>query len=112
MRLDHVGGSPQLLQTDTTRQHIKSQEGQITTGNEPIEQPLSKDKMNTLADKLNEFSVAHQLQFKLHEELNEYYVTLVNPLTNEVIKEIPPKKMLDMYAAMVEFIGILIDEKI
>lgn len=52
------------------------------------------------------------LKFVYHEELNEYYVTLVNPLTNETVKEIPPKKMLDMYAAMAEFMGILIDKKI
>ena len=52
------------------------------------------------------------LKFVYHEELNEYYVTVVNPLTNETVKEIPPKKMLDMYAAMAEFMGILIDKKI
>jgi len=52
------------------------------------------------------------LKFVYHEQLNEYYVTVVNPLTNETVREIPPKKMLDMYAAMAEFMGILIDEKI
>ncbi len=52
------------------------------------------------------------LKFVYHEQLNEYYVTVVNPLTNETVKEIPPKKMLDMYAAMAEFMGILIDKKI
>ena len=52
------------------------------------------------------------LKFVYHEQLNEYYVTVVNPLTNETVKEIPPKKMLDMYAAMAEYMGILIDEKI
>lgn len=52
------------------------------------------------------------LKFVYHEQLNEYYVTVVNPLTNETVREIPPKKMLDMYAAMAEFMGILIDKKI
>src|SRR5690625_5039950 len=52
------------------------------------------------------------LKFVYHEQLNEYYVTVVNPLTNETVKEIPPKKMLDMYAAMAEYMGILVDEKI
>lgn len=52
------------------------------------------------------------LKFVYHEQLNEYYVTVVNPLTNETVREIPPKKMLDMYAAMAEFMGILIDTKI
>lgn len=52
------------------------------------------------------------LKFVYHEQLNEYYVTVVNPLTNETVKEIPPKRMLDMYAAMAEFMGIIIDKKI
>lgn len=79
------------------------------------EQLINKDKINTVVSKLNNFieqPVRTNLQFKLHEELNEYYVTVVNPLTNEVIKEIPPKKILDMYAAMAEFMGILVDKKI
>lgn len=52
------------------------------------------------------------LKFVYHEELHEYYVTVVNPLTNETVREIPPKKMLDMYAAMADFMGILVDRKI
>lgn len=52
------------------------------------------------------------LEFVYHEELNEYYVKVINPLTNETVKEIPPKKMLDMYAAMADFMGILVDRKI
>ncbi|HEY4602080.1 MAG TPA: flagellar protein FlaG [Cerasibacillus sp.] len=52
------------------------------------------------------------LKFQYHEDLNEYYVEVVNPMTEEVIREIPPKKLLDMYAAMADFMGILIDKKI
>lgn len=78
------------------------------------EKVISSDEIKTVATKLNDFiePVQTNLEFKFHEELNEYYITIVNPLTNEVVKEIPPKKMLDMYASMVEFMGILVDEKI
>lgn len=31
--------------------------------------------------------------------------------TNEVIKEIPPKKLLDLAAGIREMIGLLLDEK-
>ncbi|MBP1947976.1 flagellar protein FlaG [Virgibacillus litoralis] len=78
------------------------------------EEVINTDKVRTVVDKLNEFteSLRTDLKFEYHEKLNEYYVTVVNPLTDEVIKEIPPKNMLDMYAAMAEFMGILVDEKI
>lgn len=75
---------------------------------------INIEEVETVVESMNEFidPLQTNLKFVFHEELNEYYVAVVNPLTNEVVKEIPPKKMLDMYAAMAEFMGILIDEKI
>jgi flagellar protein FlaG len=75
---------------------------------------LKSHDLQQKIDGLNDFlkvSNSH-LKFSLHEELNEYYVTIVDELTNEVIKEIPPKKLLDMYATMKETIGLFIDKKI
>lgn len=74
----------------------------------------SKDKVKDITSQINNFlnPVQTNLKFEYHEDLNEYYVTVVNPVTKEIIKEIPPKKMLDMHAAMVEFMGMLVDEKI
>lgn len=75
---------------------------------------LDKEKMEELVNGLNEFlsPVQTSLKFELHEKLKEYYVTIVDDNTHEVVKEIPPKKMLDLYAAMVERIGIIVDKKI
>jgi len=72
------------------------------------------EEVQTVVSKMNEFiePLRTNLKFVFHDELNEYYVTIVHPKTNEVIKEIPPKKMLDMYAAMAELMGFFIDEKI
>lgn len=75
---------------------------------------VHKSDVETVVNKINEFiePLRTNLKFQFHEKLNEYYVTVVNPLTDEVIKEIPPKKMLDMYAEMAELMGIMIDQKI
>ncbi|MBG9444637.1 flagellar protein FlaG [Cytobacillus firmus] len=84
----------------------------------PIESKLSvqikEEELTEVVDSMNEFLQASHtsLKFVLHEELNEYYVTLVDDLTQEVVKEIPSKKMLDMYAAMTEFVGLMVDKKI
>ncbi len=73
-----------------------------------------KKKVEEVIKGLNDFlSPTHtSLKFELHEKLNEYYVTLVDDQTREVVKEIPSKKMLDFYAAMTEAIGLMIDKKI
>ena len=78
------------------------------------EQTISKEKVQEVVDGLNHFlQPTHtSIQFEYHEKLNEYYVKVVDNQTNETIREIPSKKMLDFYAAMTEFVGLMVDEKI
>ncbi|MDV6376951.1 flagellar protein FlaG [Sporosarcina sp. GW1-11] len=88
---------------------------------ESVQQPsadeqheLTKMEAKKLTEGMNNFleSVNVQLRFKYHDKLNEYYVTIVDSKTDEVVREIPPKKLLDMHAAMKDFIGLLVDHKI
>ena len=101
-----------------TAKHIEGSIKVRTKHSEPVtlhnESAVHAKDVESVVTILNGFIDASQtnLKFVYHEQLNEYYVTVVNPLTNETVKEIPPKKMLDMYAAMAEYMGILIDEKI
>jgi len=76
--------------------------------------PISKDELEKAVEKVNEFlkPVQTSIQFELHEKLDEYYVKVINNDTKEVIREIPPKKMLDMYAAMAELIGLIVNERV
>ncbi|KON67248.1 hypothetical protein AKG34_23535 [Peribacillus butanolivorans] len=74
----------------------------------------SKERVQDVVDSLNTFlNPTHTaVRFEYHEKLNEYYVKVVDDVTNETIREIPPKKLLDFYAAMTEFVGIMVDEKV
>jgi flagellar protein FlaG len=74
---------------------------------------VSKEQLVKEIESLNKFiqTTSTHLRFTFHEELNEYYVQIVDDQTNEVIREVPPKKILDMVAKMHEMIGLLIDEK-
>lgn len=79
-----------------------------------LDKYVNKKNVKDAVGKVNDFidPVITNLKFIFHEDLHEYYVTVVDPITNEVIKEIPPKKMLDMYVAMAKYMGLLIDEKV
>ena len=81
---------------------------------QPQEQQLPADKAKQLTDSMNTFlaSTNTQLRFKFHDKLNEYYVTIVDSKTDEVVREIPSKKLMDIHAAMREFVGLLVDRKI
>lgn len=78
------------------------------------DEELSFNNARSLTDSINKFlqSTDSHLRFEFHEELSEYYVTIVNTDTDEVIREIPSKKLLDVHAAMKEFVGLLVDQKI
>ncbi|TMW72381.1 flagellar protein FlaG [Alteribacter natronophilus] len=87
------------------QEDVKNGEPQRTAGKEEV---LEK------AEALNQMLEAQDkaYRFNIHEDLNRTYVAVVDRNTEEVIKEIPPEKFLDMVSAMLEFAGIIIDEKI
>ncbi|GGD10941.1 hypothetical protein GCM10011389_18140 [Pontibacillus salipaludis] len=78
------------------------------------EEYLKKDWTREVVQEMNDFIMPMQteLKFVFHDKLEEYYVTLINPETKEVIQEIPPKRLLDVYASMAEFLGFIVDRKI
>jgi flagellar protein FlaG len=75
---------------------------------------VSEEKLREVVTGLNDFLNPTQtsLKFELHDKLNEYYVTIVDDATKEVVREIPSKKLLDMYATMTEIVGFIVDKKI
>lgn len=107
IQLGGQAGSP-----DTQVEPMQTIESNAESGSE-MGNRLSADKAKTLTESMNSFleSANTQLRFKFHDELNEYYVTIVNSNTDEVIREIPSKKLLDIHAAMREFVGLLVDQK-
>lgn len=52
------------------------------------------------------------LKFNVHEKLDRIFVQIIDQQTEELIREVPPEKFLDMIAAMLENMGLLIDERI
>ncbi|MFS0559807.1 flagellar protein FlaG [Terribacillus sp. 179-K 1B1 HS] len=74
----------------------------------------NKSDIEKVIETMNQFlETSHtSLKFELHDKLDRYYVTMIDSETQEVIKEIPPKKLLDGYAKMAEFMGLLVDKKI
>ncbi|UQZ76082.1 flagellar biosynthesis protein FlaG [Niallia circulans] len=74
---------------------------------------LKKEKAEEIVTSINEFLKPHytSINFKVHDETERYYIEVVDKATEKVIREIPSKELLDIYAKMTEFIGIFIDKK-
>ncbi|MFJ5767793.1 flagellar protein FlaG [Lysinibacillus sp. NPDC093210] len=78
------------------------------------DQEISKEKLQNAVDTVNEFlQVNHNAsKFVLHDGLDRYFVQVVDTKTDEVVKEIPPKKLLDAFYEMQKLLGMIVDEKI
>ncbi|MGY4688937.1 flagellar protein FlaG [Salibacterium sp. K-3] len=71
------------------------------------------ESLQKQADGINEMLEATftDLKFNVHDKLERVYVQVLERDTDEVIREIPPEKFLDMKAAILEQVGLLVDEK-
>ncbi|MEJ2025498.1 MAG: flagellar protein FlaG [Deltaproteobacteria bacterium] len=52
------------------------------------------------------------LQFSIHKETGKTVVKVVNKDTGKLIRQIPPKEMLNLAAKMEDMMGILFDRRI
>lgn len=104
----HVPNSEIKITSEVKEENINS------VKQEKENEKISKDKIQNAVDSINKFLEPSytSLRFSLHEKLNEYFVQVVDSNTKEVIREIPPKKLLDIYAAMKELVGFVVDKKI
>lgn len=51
------------------------------------------------------------LRFKLHEASDRVMVQIIDVEENEIIKEIPPEKLLNLAAQIQDMIGLMLDTK-
>lgn len=94
-----------------------SKPGQQDRGAVQTDKEVAPDKIKAAVDDLNktvkQASPLHhtQLSFKYHEDTNRISITVTDSDTDEVIREIPPEKTLDMLAKAWEMAGLLVDER-
>jgi flagellar protein FlaG len=76
------------------------------------ENPSNEEVINA-TDKLNKFLDGENVhaEYAVHDKLGDIMIKIVDNNTKEVLLEVPPKKILDMVAKMLETVGILIDKK-
>jgi flagellar protein FlaG len=54
--------------------------------------------------------IDRRFEFSVHEKTGEVMVKVINEATNEVVREIPNEKFLDMMDKLQELVGLNIDE--
>ncbi len=70
-----------------------------------------QEMMRKALEELNKKATSVTSEFGIHEKTNRITIKIVDKKTKEVIKELPPEKMLDMIAKIWETSGLIVDEK-
>ncbi|MEW6723409.1 MAG: flagellar protein FlaG [Bacillota bacterium] len=63
-------------------------------------------------EKLNKTSeiANRELRFSIHEATQQIMVKVIDQSTGQVIREIPPERLLNAYARMQQLLGLILDE--
>ncbi|ACV67926.1 flagellar protein FlaG [Desulfohalobium retbaense] len=84
------------------------------TGAQPAEpgKEYTSDELEDVRQAINETlkDIRVQLEFSQAEETEDLIVKVVNPETEEIIRQIPPEAMVRMAKRMEEMTGLLISE--
>jgi flagellar protein FlaG len=86
---------------------------QVSDKNEE-KKPLKKQDVEDITDGLNDFmeSINTDIRFVLHTKMKELMVQVVDIKHNKVLREAPPKELLDTMAKIRDLVGALLDKKI
>lgn len=84
-----------------------------TTHSKEETKKLNDEHLNDAIDKINKTVriFNKSLHFVLHEETRRWIVQVIDNETKEVIREIPPKEVLDLVAKLDDMVGLLVDVK-
>lgn len=74
---------------------------------------ISRKKLDKSVGIVNKilFKDNTHLKFEVHDITKDIMVQIIDDKTGEVLKEIPPKKIIDMVANMCEALGIFVDKR-
>jgi flagellar protein FlaG len=77
------------------------------------ERTESRDTLRSAVDGINTSIASHRrhLDIRFHEATNRRIVTVYDSETNEAIREIPPERVLEAHANMLEMVGLFMDTR-
>ena len=127
MKMSEQSSAPKAAEAKMTEstdgamdvQIAKDSDESVTLSIQADRKQLTDDQKNVNLDKLKKVmeqavaSLPHysDAKFGIHEKTNRIVIKLVDRETQEVIKEIPPEKTLDLLAKRMELAGVLVDER-
>jgi len=106
-KVDSIKNNQPLFNSKTHA--VDEQNFSTKDSSEPINQQIMQDaiaKMNKTIEIFNK-----RIKLSVHEESKRIVVKIIDSQTDKVVKEVPPKEVLNFIAKLHESLGALIDKK-
>lgn len=89
-------------------EQIQQAQTQGEEGNDTKNEGYSKKELDNALKKINNFMKDEHThaEYSIHKDFGTIMIKIVDEDTNEVILEVPPKKILDMVASMCRQFGL------
>lgn len=98
--------------TISDRTTVARKEATENRENEARFKPSEKQIQEAVDSTNREFEkLQTNLRFSVHKQTKQIMVKIIDSNTQEVIKELPPEKLLDMVASMMERAGLIVDRR-
>ena len=99
-------------QVEQKRTFVSNEPKAVEQAVQKQEVPVDNENLKKLIDRANTQMTAagnQHLSFGYEERLNRLYVQIKDNATGEVVREIPPRKLIEQQADMSEMIGMILD---
>jgi len=75
---------------------------------------IPREDVERATDKLNRLMglIDKRLRFDLNEESDQIMVRVIDQDTEDVLKEMPPKRVLELLHSLTDIAGLLVDQKV
>ncbi len=83
---------------------------------EEAEKPEEGDKegLEKMVERLNRVAkeLGHRLAFDVYEGTEEFYAKVIDRRTNDVVKMVPAKEVLELHRKLHDVMGVILDQEV
>ncbi|MBP2033815.1 flagellar protein FlaG [Clostridium algifaecis] len=114
MEVKDIGQGRQLsLNINTSSNVAEIQDNKSSQNKDAGAKDVSEKDVKKAVDKVNKLmeDTSTHLKYEVYGKFRNIMVSIIDNNTNKVIKEIPPKSIVDMVDKLCEMAGIFLDKK-
>lgn len=101
------------MNADTKQENNKLIPSTELLHKKPNELSISDVALQKALEKVNKAlkGIETRLEYSVHKTTGDIMVKVINEETKEVVREVPPEKIIDLVVKLQELSGLIIDEK-